>query len=292
MSQQVNVAHLNTYQNRIELLLQQRGSKLSHTVMEESYVGKGVRALDQVGSSLAVEITGRHQPTDAADTPHDARWVFPRDFGVADFIDEEDLFRMMVNPQSKYGLSQSYALGRQKDDLIIDAMTTDVAKTGEDGEVTVTFANDGGTVVDSAGAGPMTVAKLREAKKNLMVNEVDVDHEELWVGMSAIQHDNMLAQTQAISLDYTSTPVLENGRITRFMGFNFIVSERFALDSNSDRICIAWAKSGVTVGTWNGINTRVGRREDLWGNLQIMTKGTFGATRYEGGKVVKIICDE
>lgn len=292
MSQYVNVAHLNTYSNRVEALLQQRGSYLKEFVTVQSYVGKGVRAVDQIGASVASEITVRHSRTELTDIPHDARWCHPRDFGVAHGIDKEDLQRMMIDVQSPYAMAQSYALGRTCDDLSIEAMITDAAKTGEDGEVTTTLSADGVGIVDSAGADPMTVAKLREAKKNLMANEVDIRHEQLFVGLTAVQHDNMLSQTQAVNLDYTDKPVLVDGSITKFMGFNFVHCERFTLNSSGKRICPVWAKSGVILGMWNSLEVSIDKLPERWNMLQIMSKGTFGATRTEGGKIQHIICDE
>jgi len=292
MSQYVNVAHLNTYQDRVEALLQQRGSYLKEFVRVESYTGKGVRVVDQVGAVAATEITTRHARTELTDVPHDARWCHPRDWGVAHGIDKEDLLKMMINPQSNYVMGQGYALGRTCDDLIIEAMITDAAKTGEDGETTTTLTADNVGIVDSSGTDPMTVAKLREAKKNLMANEVDIRNEKLFCGLTAVQHDNMLSQTQAVNLDYTDRPVLVDGEITKFMGFHFVHCERFTLNSSGKRICPVWAQSGVVLGMWNSIETSVDKLPERWNMLQVMSKGTFGATRTEGGKIQHIICDE
>lgn len=288
----IDVASLNTYNNRFEALLQQRGSYLKSSVTVESYVGRGVRVVDQVGAVTATEITTRHSRTELTDPPQDARWVHPRHWGVAHPIDEEDLMRMMIDPKGKFAEGQSMALGRTCDDLIIEAMITDAAKTGRDGEVTTTLSADNVGIVDSSGTDPMTVAKLREAMLNLRANEVDVRHEKLFVALTAVQHDNMLAQTQAVNLDYTNTPSLVDGDITAFMGFNFVQTERLTLNSSGKRICPVWCQSGVVLGQWNGIKTYVDRLPERWQTIQVMSKGTFGATRTEGGKIQHIICDE
>jgi hypothetical protein len=292
MSDQVNVAHVQQYAQIVEILLQQRGSKLSHAVMNRSYVGKAAKVVEQIGEVAVTELLSRHADTELTSVPHAARWVQPRDFGVADMVDREDLLRMLIDPTSEYATAFAYALGRQQDDLIIDAFFTDTAKTGENGTTDLSYSNDGGNVVDSSGTNPMTVDKLREAKKLLMADEVDVDNEELFVGITAQQHDDLLSQTQAISLDYNTRPVLVEGKITSFMGFNFIHCERFTLDGNSDRLCPAWAKSGMVLANWDGIEASVDRRPDKWNNRQVMARGTFGATRTQGKKIVKIICEE
>mgnify|MGYP003629164793 FL=1 len=101
----------------------------------------------------------------------------------------------------------------------------------------------------------------------------------------------MLGQTQAISLDFTNKPVLVDGRIRSFMGFNFVDSQRLAL-SGTDRTAICWAKSGLHLGIWNDINARITERDDKSYSTQVYVKASFGATRTEEKKVVAITCSE
>jgi hypothetical protein len=290
VSNQINVAHIQQYANNLGILLQQRGSKLAGSVEVKSYTGKAAKIVEQIGSVVATELLTRHSDTELTDTPHDARWAFPRDFGVADMVDKEDLIRTIIDPTSSYSIAQAYALGRTQDDLIIDAFFTDTAKVGENGSTSITFANDGGTTIPQGSAG-MTVDKLREAKKALMANEVDIDNEMLYCAITAQQHDDLLSETQAISLDYSTRPVLMDGRITAFMGFNFVHCERLGLDGSGDQECPAWAKSGMCLGTWNGVESSVDRIPTKWNNMMVQSKGTWGATRTEGKKIVKIVCD-
>jgi hypothetical protein len=292
MSNQVNVAHIQQYANTLEHLVQQRGSRLMKGVTTRSYTGKAAKVVEQIGAVEAVEILDRHADTQLTDTPHAARWAFPRDWGTADMVDKQDLIRMLTDPRSAYAINQANALGRKIDDLIIDAFFTDTAKIGENGSTSVTYANDGGNTVDSSGTNAMTVDKLREAKKLLMADEVDVDNETLWCAITAQQHDDLLSQTQAINLDYQTRPVLMEGKITAFMGFNFIHTERLTLDANSDRLCPAWAQSGMVLGQWDGIESNVDRIPLKWNNWLVQSRGTWGATRTEGEKIVKIICEE
>ena len=69
-------------------------------------------------------------------------------------------------------------------------------------------------------------------------------------------------------------------------------AELLGLDGSSDRRCIAGAKSGLHLGIWNDITTKISERADKSYATQVYVKGTFGATRVEEGKVVEIICDE
>jgi len=231
------------YKSTVEHLLQQRGSKFRSTVMEDSYNGKAGAAVNQIGAVNAQLKTTRHSDTPLIETPHDKRWVYPSDYEWADLIDDQDKLRIIADPTSPYAINGAMALGRAMDDVII-AAATGTAKTGEDGTVSTAFP---AAQTASTTAGGLTIAKLREAMQLLIAAEVDVDNEELYCAIGAQQHDDLLGQTQAISLDFTTKPVLVDGRIKSFMGFNFIDSQRLAL-SGTDRTAVCWAKSGLHLG--------------------------------------------
>jgi hypothetical protein len=275
------------YKSTVEALLQQRGSKFRGAVMEDSYHGKSGAAVNQIGAVNAALRTTRHADTPLIETPHDKRWVNPSDYEWADLIDDQDKLRVISDPTSPYAVNGAMALGRAMDDVII-AAATGTALTGEDGTTSTAFPA-GQTAATTAGG--MTVAKLREAMQLMLAAEVDVDNEPLYCAIGAQQHDDLLGETQAISLDYTNKPVLVDGRIKSFMGFNFIDSQRLAL-SGTNRTAICWAKSGIHLGVWNDINARITERDDKSYSTQVYVKGTFGATRVEEEKVVAITCSE
>jgi len=275
------------YKSTVESLLQQRGSKFRSAVMEDSYHGKSGAAVNQIGAVNAQLRTTRHGDTPLIETPHDKRWVYPSTYEWADLIDDQDKLKIIADPTSPYAINGAMSMGRAMDDLII-AAATGTAKTGEDG-TTSTPLPAGQTAATTAGG--MTVAKLREAMQLLIAAEVDVDNEPLYCAIGAQQHDDLLGETQAISLDYTNKPVLVDGRIKSFMGFNFIDSQRLAL-SGTNRTAICWAKSGLHLGIWNDISVEISDRADKSYSTQVYVKGTFGATRVEEEKVVAITCSE
>ena len=293
MSFNITTHFVQQYTTNVQLLLQQKGSKLRNTVTVGSYTGKAAKAIEQVGPVTAQKRTIRHGDTPLISTPADARWVFPVDYEWADLIDDQDKLRMLIDPTSSYSQNGAYALGRALDDEIISAFFAD-AKTGENGSTTTVFGADQDVVVatGSTGATGLNISKLREAKKILMQNEVDIDNDPLFCIITAQQHDDLLNEAQAISLDYNTRPVLVDGKITAFMGFNFVHTERLPLNSSSQRRVPAFAKSGMHLGMFNDINTMISERADKGYATQVYVKGTFGATRTEEGKVVEIVCAE
>lgn len=283
------------YTTNIQLLVQQRGSRLSDAVSMGSYVGEGAKAVEQIGSSTAVEITSRHGDTPLTYAHHDARWIYPTPLVDAKLIDSVDKLKMIIDPTSSYALSQAYALGRGKDKMIISAFTG-ICQTGQYGNVSTPFpaSQQIASDVGSSSATGMNVAKLRAAMKMLLANDVDTEYEPIYCVMEAEQHDNLLAETQTTSLDFNTRPVLVEGRIKNFMGMNFIIlgAGKLQTNSSSERRCIAWAKSGMHLGIWDEIKTRITEESGKNFSTQLYSSGTWGSSRIEEKKVVEIPCAE
>lgn len=289
MSFEVSTAFVQQYTTNVGLLLQQRGSKLRSSVSVGSYVGKAAKAVEQIGPVTAQARTTRHGDTPLISTPYDARWVFPTDYEWADLVDDQDKLRMLIDPTSPYAINGAYALGRAMDKLIIDA-ALGTSKTGENGTTNTAF--DTANQQIAVGATGLTIAKLREAKKILMENEVDVDVDPLYIAVTAKQLDDLLGTTEVTSSDFNTVKALVQGTINSFMGFQFVHTELLGVNSSSNRRVIAWAQSGLHLGLWNDVNSRISERDDKSYSTQVYVKGTFGATRTEEGKVVEILCAE
>lgn len=295
MSDQVGTHYAQQYANTVELLLQQRGSKLRDTCSQFPITGaKAAVPVDQIGAVEATKRTTRYPPLTPLNTPHDRPWVYPSDYDWNDLIDSIDKLRMLVDPQSSYVQNGMYALGRAQDSEIVTAFFAD-RKTGENGGTTTAFPAAQQIAVNFGATGNvgLTVAKLREAKRLLMAAEVDLEADPLTVGVTAKQHDNLLAEIQVISLDFNERPVMADGKVTRFLGFTVKHCEKFVLNGSGFRRAPAFAKSGMCFAQWNGITSDVSQRKDLAGlPWQVYVYGTFGSTRKEEKKVVEIICSE
>lgn len=304
MSNAITTATVQQYATNVGMLLQQQGSRLRGTVQTYQLYGKAAEVLEQFGQVSAVKNLARHSDTPLIGVPQDRRWCYPIDYDWADLIDNQDKLRLLIDPTGPYTTAGAWALGRAQDDEIINGFFGS-NNTGENGSTatgTLGAYNSASQVVTvqvgaSSNVG-LNVAKLRAAKKLLMAAEVDIDAEQLFVGITASQHDNMLNEAQAVSLDYNSKPVLVDGRITAFMGFNFIHSERVpggasyagSLSTGGQTFVPFWAKSGVALGLWNDIGASVDRRPDKRNSMQVYVTGTFGATRLEEKRCGYIQC--
>lgn len=289
MSTQITTAFVRSYSADTQHLLQTRGSMLRNYVMWDTYTGEGGRAVNQIGTTAAVKRVMRHAATPLGNIPHAARWVEPNDYEVpADLIDTQDKLRMLFDPAGPYQQSHAMALGRALDQELLGAMFAS-AKTGSNGTGTPE-AFDTATYRIAADGASMTVAKLRSARRKLMAAKNRLDIDQPYIAITAAEHDSLLNEPQVVSGDYNRTLVLVEGQVQRFLGFNFIHLEEILVDGSGNKRCPCWVKSGVHGGMWNDINSRIDERPDLGYATQVYSKGTFGGTRLEQGKVLEILC--
>lgn len=292
MSVNLPTHYVQQYSTNIQLLLQQKGSKLRGAVTSASYVGKQASPVDQIGKIEMQSVTGRFQPMGRVDAPTDRRWVLPSDFDLPQMIDSFDKLRLITDPESAYVQNALFAAGRKMDTIILNAFFG-TAKTGETGSTSTSFTANNEVDVATGGANSkLNVAKLKEVRKLMMANFVDLDAETPYIVITAADHDSLLNEVQAIHADYNGgSPVLRDGKIMSFMGFNFIHCElaETVLAGTNEVTLPVWVKSGVHLGIWNDIAGSVSKRNDLQGEpWQLYTTLTCGATRIEENKVYGI----
>lgn len=298
MSVNLPTFYTQQFSANVQLLLQQKGSRLRRSVMEGSYVGKQGSPVNQIGKVEMQPVTSRFGVMGRVDAPLDRRWVYPSDFDLPQLIDSFDMLKTLTDPKSAYVENAVAAAGRQLDRLIL-AAAIGTAKTGETGATSTVLptAQKVAVTFGASAATGLTVAKLREGKRLLMAADVDVEADELYLPVSATQHDNLLAEAQVINSDFNGgdQPVLKEGKIMRFLGINFIHTElagAAAQQLAGDVLLPLYAKSGMHLGMWNEIKTSISQRNDLQGEpWQAYVYMSAGATRIEEGKVVQIACD-
>jgi hypothetical protein len=294
MSVQITTAFVQQYKANVEHLVQQKGSRLRPFVRVESQAAE-FDFYDRIGSTSALEVTGRHQDTPLVNVPHDRRRVSLRDFDWADLIDRTDRIRLLIDPTSPYVQSAAFALGRKMDQIIIES-AFGTAVSGKTGGSTVAFPSSqqiAVNYVESGGAtnSGLTIAKLRKAKEILDAKEVDPSDSRIIV-VTAKQVTDLLQSTEVTSSDFNSVKALVAGEVNTFMGFEFVRTELLTTDASSHRRVIAYAKSGLLCAMGQDINVDIGPRRDKRNSTQVYCSASFGATRMEEEKVVEIKCAE
>lgn len=291
MSFEITTAFVKQYTANVQLLSQQKGSRLRGAVREEDQVGKD-GYYDQIGATAARKRTERHGDTPLISTPHSRRRASLVDYDWADLVDDLDKVKILNDPTSTYAINAAFAMGRVKDDVIIEAAFA-TAYTGEEGATAIAFPAS--QQIDISGT--LTLAKLTEAKEMLDAAEVDKSIPRFFLHSANVLTD-LLNIEQLTSSDYAVVKALVQGEIDTFLGFKFISSERLPLDrttaggGSGDRSCIAWAQDGLLLAVGQNPIGKIGERADKNYSTQVYYSQAIGATRMEEKKVVEVICQE
>ena len=310
MSQQITEAFVQQYSANVFHLSQQQGSRFRPRVRNESQVGK-TAYYDRIGLVTAQLKTGRHSSTPQLDTPHSRRAVSLSDYEWADLVDDEDKIRLLNDPTSEYAIAAMWSMGRAMDSVVI-AAATGTAYTGEAGATsTVLPVTQKIGAVASTAQSDLNVATLRKVKRIMDAAEVDPSLKR-YMAVTAKQIEALLGQTEVTSSDYNTVKALAQGDINTFLGFEFIHSERLALQTTATlaintttgvisagssmtgtiRKCFAWAENGLLLSIGADMKAKIGERADKSYAMQVYACMSLGAVRMEEEKVVEVLCTE
>lgn len=296
MSFQIDTARIVQFGANILMLSQQKGSRFRNASLVEPGIRGKKFSRDQVGATNARKRSGRHQDTPMMETPHYRRWLTTSTYDWADLVDNVDKLKVIEDPTNAYAMAAAAAMGRAMDDEWITAFFG-TAVTGEEGGTSTSFDSNNVVAVNSWAYGTgtgnvgLTVSKLIEARRMLKAAETGIDESEAYIAVSAKQEANLLATEEATSSEY-GKPTLVDGRIQKFLGFNFIHSERLPTDTNSYRRCPVWLKRGMCLGIVEDVISRISERADKNYATQVYAEMDVGATRMEEACCVEIKCAE
>jgi hypothetical protein len=296
MSENLTKLYITQFSAILLLKLQQTQSKLRGRVMEGAHEGKQASPVQYIGNIQMQTLAGKFAPLNRQDTDFTRRWVVPVDKEATQMIDSFDKLKLLADPTSQYSSVAAAAVAREWDDRVIGAAFA-TALLG-DGNTPNAFSNETfsanwqiASTYGSSAASGLTVAKMIEAKRVMRKAQVEVDTEALtWVTNSQGESD-LLNQVQVVSTDFAGDrPVLTEGKVTRFMGFDIVYSERLT-STSSVRQNMAFVKSGLYLGIWRDNTNTVSQRMDLSGQpWQLYTAMSCGATRLEPGRLLQVLC--
>jgi hypothetical protein len=296
----IETAFVRQYGSQIYVLAQQMKSKFASKVRRETIMNARDRAFERIGEAEVQDVVSRHGDTPNNEIPNTRRWCRCTARDTNAYIDKEDDWRMLIDPQNKYAQAQAAALGRKMDDVIIEE-AVGTAICGENRGTNVTFAEESysingdgtitslGTAATAAGSG--SVADIGLSKMLLMMQifnqeDVDPDIPKYWaVNPKSIM--DMLDITEVGSADYNVVRTLVAGKVDTFMGFNWFWSNRILKDSSTETAyrSLAWAHDGIILGLQKDIFSRISERADKRYTMQVYSEMSIGAVRMEGAKV-------
>lgn len=294
----ITTAMVAGYRASVNMLVQRKGGIFRPYVINE-FQDTEFEYFDRLGPIEANEILVDGSDTVYSDQDHDRVANYLRDYDVASKITKQSQIRTLADFQGPYAVNQSNGMMRKMDVSIVNAFFADT-KTGKSGATTTTWAGDGGQTVavnyvtpgDTVSNTNLTVAKLRKAREYMLANELRPEDEPWYIAITSSQLTSLLETTEIGSVDYNPVRALYDGVVNRFMGFNFIYYEGLTTDSNSYREIPVWAGSGMLFGHNNVLDVYFDRMPGKRQLLQVYVSGSWGVTRLEGKKVVKILCNE
>jgi len=292
MDANITTAFVQQYAANVELLLAQKVSLLRGLVMNGAHRGKKASIVEQFGKATAEQYTTRNSDTPNLNLTQDKRWVIPSDYHWGTLIDDQDRLRMIIEPTSPVAMAAASGMARKMDDIIISAFHGS-AYVGENGTTAEAWDTAYDVAVTVGGtASQLNSAKLKNAIRLLITANEGELMEPVYGVISSYEHDSMLKEIEAIGSDYGgSAAVLTDGRIKRFMGVDFTISERLNVTGGNREVPV-FVKSGMYLGIWDGMFNDITKRSDKSYAMQVYTRMTMGATRTQLGKIVKVICDD
>jgi hypothetical protein len=282
MANTISEAFVEQFKANVYQLSQQRGSRLGNSVRIESLTGN-VHNFERMGAVAAQLKTARHADTPILDAPHSRRRVSPEDWEWGDLVDREDKLRLIINPTSEYAIAGANALGRAKDDLIIEAFNAN-ATDGAGGSVAL-----GSGQVIAVGSTNLSLEKVLEGIE--LLNKAEVDDMDRFIVYGSSQLTAILKIAAFTSQDYNTVRTLMAGQIATFLGLTWIRSERLPL-ATTTRSCFMWGKQSMGLAINEDMFARIAERADKSFGWQVYCRMTMGSTRIEEAGVVQIDCLE
>lgn len=290
---QVEKIMVPTFPDMIGHLAQQKGSKLRKYVVEKVVHGKNAH-FDFAGARTASLVTARHADTPLNDQPFSRRQVVLSDYVDADMIDDEDKMRMLLDPTNAIVTAMGMALGRKIDELIIAAATGSATSTDETGATSAVTLPTAQVIDEDFGSAnsDLTFAKIVEARRILVKNNVDLDTEEMVLVVDAAAEAALLSEAKFTGFEYGAQTVIESGRLQRVLGFTVVVCNKLTDAPTSEGFvnALAFVPSAIGLAVGKDITVKMGEDPTKSFQMRLMAKMSLGATRVEDEKVVRIEC--
>jgi hypothetical protein len=277
-----------------EFLAQQTDARLIGAVATTNFQGKR-KWFNQIGTGSMNEVVDRKGDTPDGDSTGYKYWIYRRKFEFVRVWDEDDQPQMedIILPTSDEVTSFTYAENRTKDQVIIQAFGA-TRFIGENGTDTDALPSGQQIAVDyqytgSAASAGLTLPKLRRAA--YLLNTAEVPMEGRYITYGAKQLDDMLATVEVTSRDYNDVMALKDGKVDRFMGFQWIHTEQLPGNAATGNSTLyAWQKDGVKYADC-GRNVYMDILTTKRHAMQLRGVSRMGAIRTENARVVSILCD-
>lgn len=227
----------------------QGSSKLGDCVTFRGGVTGDTYKFRKMGKGTAQQRPGPSSDVTPMDVAHTQQTATLTNWYAPEYTDIFDQAEVNFSEVTELAQAIAAALGRRKDQLILDAIDDATSIAGTVGE------DVGGTNSN------LNTDKCRRASRYL--NENGVPQGERYLAHTAAQLEGMLGETEATSSDFNTVKALVNGELNSFVGFQFkLIEERSEgglRDESSEQRAFAFHKSAVGYADAFGVKQQTDR---------------------------------
>lgn len=221
MSDEIPNAYVQTFEDNIRHIAQQKETKLKGTV-DLVHTSSKNHNWELLGSLTATVKSTRLQATPLSDAEFDRRVSLAQTINIGESSELEDPVQMLVDPNSNLVRAMAMGMNRGCDDIIIDAATADALN----GDASTTAFN-----YTTQATGDYTTAitfdKVAAVQRIFMENDIMPDVPKVAV-VSPGDVETLMKLTEQTSADYVKREALQQltatGICLNWMGFTWIVS--------------------------------------------------------------------
>ena len=301
----VEAHHKLTYSQNVEMVAQQKRGRIRGRVTEHPASGEAMSIADLVGTVDAVRVHERDRRNMDNRPDNTRRWlVFREKLKSGQYIDSEEKLKKAMDPTAVYTKTHTSAVVRELDDVIMGIEKQGARFVVTDGGI-LGAATEGkrGTAksdlpdkcfIEAAGSG-LSLAKLRQAKRDLNLDEHGLEDEETtYAAITPWQVDDLLkiAEDSVPNLNAYTVDQLKNGKPTTLLGFEWIVTNRLPYKSGLERMCPIWTKSNIHLGLWQDVRGRMWNDTSADNTPYCVVDARADCGRVEDDGVRVILCDE
>ncbi len=284
-------AYKQQFHDAFVAALAQKESRLQGTVMDRGQIDGSSFTINSLGITEMEAVTGRYQDKNPTELDNNTRVVYMADFDRTLVVDGFDIPKLAADPSHKYVGLLTEAANRRKDKSIYRALIDDIiVKTGENSFGTASLPS-GQKIL--AGGTAFTKSKILLARKLFRANECDQENgEQLFMAYDSNMVAQILADTTLTSADFMAVQMLQEGKVaSNWLGFSWIPYEQLDAGAGGagERKTVAWAKSGVHMGTGINVKTTIGENTQKRGHpTEAYGYMSLGAGRQDEKKVITI----
>lgn len=284
-------AYKQQFHDAFVAALAQKESRLQGTVVDRGQIDGSSFTINSLGITEMEAVTGRYQDKNPTELDDNTRVVYMADFDRTLVVDGFDIPKLAADPSHKYVGLLTEAANRRKDKSIYRALIDDIiVKTGENSFGTASLPS-GQKIL--AGGTAFTKSKILLARKLFRANECDQENgEQLFMAYDSNMVAQILADTTLTSADFMVVQMLQEGKVaSNWLGFSWIPYEQLDAGAGGagERKTVAWAKSGVHMGTGINVKTTIGENTQKRGHpTEAYGYMSLGAGRQDEKKVITI----